>query len=160
MCIASVVVLPFSFAPRGWAEAKGDVEVHLTAKKVVVTDEKEALESADKAKPGDLIQYDAVYKNTTQAAVKNLQATVPVPQGLAFVAESAKPAGAQASTDGKTFHPIPLTREVKKPDGTIEQEPVPLSEYRAIRWTIAELPASGSTTVSLRARVLTNATGH
>jgi uncharacterized repeat protein (TIGR01451 family) len=150
-------MLLLAFSPRGLAEAKSDVAVHLTAKKVVITADKESLESAKKAKPGDLIQYEAVYKNTSQAAVKNLQATVPLPPGLAFAAESAKPATAEASSDGKIFQPIPLTREVKKADGTIEQQPVPLSEYRALRWTVADLPAGASTTVIVRARVLTNA---
>ena len=33
--------------------------------------------------------------------------------------------------DGKTFQPIPLMREVRKPGGAIEKQPVPLAEYRA-----------------------------
>ena len=153
--IAVLTIAP-ALSPRVMAQGKSDVLVNLTAKKVVVSDGHESLESAEKAKPGDLIQYEAVYRDTGRAAVKNLQATVPLPTGLAFAADSAKPAGAQASTDGKIFLPIPLTREVKKPDGTIEKQPVPLSDYRALRWTVAELPAGASTTVSVRARVITN----
>ncbi len=143
-------------SPHVFAQSKSDLSVNLTAKKVLVSEGHESLAPAGKAKPGDLIQYEAVYQHSGKAAVKNLQATVPLPNGLAFAADSAKPAGAQASTDGKNFLPIPLTREVKKPDGTIEKQPVPLGDYRALRWNVAELPAGGSTTVSVRARVLTN----
>ena len=143
-------------SPHVLAQAKSDLSVNLTAKKVLVSEGHESLAPAEKAKPGDLIQYEAVYQHSGRSAVKNLQATVPLPNGLAFAADSAKPADAQASTDGKIFLPIPLTRDVKKPDGTIEKQPVPLSDYRALRWNVAELPAGGSTTVSVRARVITN----
>ena len=153
--IVALTILP-ALSARVLAQAKSDLRVNLTAKKVVVSEGHESLTPAEKAKPGDLIQYEAVYQHSGKAAVKNLQATVPLPTGLAFAADSAKPAGAQASTDGKNFLPIPLTREVKKPDGTIEKQPVPLNDYRALRWTVAELSAGASTTVSLRARVIAN----
>jgi len=151
------LILCAAASPHAFAQP-GDVSVNLTANKVVVADDgkKESIEPAAKARPGDLIEYDAVYRDASKATVRNLQATVPVPQGLAFVAESAKPADALASVDGKNFEPIPLMREVKKADGTTEKQAVPLSEYRALRWTIFELPSGASETVSLRARVLTN----
>jgi uncharacterized repeat protein (TIGR01451 family) len=154
----SALALAFALAlsSHAFAQGKGDVTVNLTAKKVVVTDGKESLESAGTAKPGDLIQYEAVYRNTTQAAVRNLQAIVPVPQGMALVTDAAKPAAAQASVDGKNFAPMPLTRVVKKADGTSEKEPVPASEYRALRWNVAEISAGGSVAVALRVHVQTN----
>ena len=67
-----------------------------------------------------------------------MAATVPVPPGLALVADSVSPAGALASTDG-----------------TMGKEPVALGEYRALRWSIAQLGAGDRTTVRLRARALT-----
>lgn len=134
--------------------AQSDVSVNLSAKKVVVADGgKETFSSAQQAKPGDVIQYDAVYKNSGKGAVKNLLATVPIPEGLAFLADSAKPADAQASLDGKNFERIPLMREVTKADGTKEKQAVPFSEYRALRWSISELAPGASVTVSARARV-------
>ena len=77
--------MTLAFSPHVFGQGKNDVAVHLTTKKVV-TAEGESLESAEKAKPGDLIQYEAVYQNTSKAPVKNLQALVPAPRGLAFVA--------------------------------------------------------------------------
>ena len=141
-------------APLAHAAEQDSVAVQLSARKVVMAEKKEALEPAEKARPNDTIQYDAVYRNTTSGGIKNLAATVPVPAGLAFLADSAKPAGALASLDGKMFSAIPLMREIKRADGTVEKQAVPFAEYRAVRWSIEQLDAGKSTTVSLRARVL------
>lgn len=135
-------------------QGKSAVEVKLTAKKLVAEDGRESFRAAEQAKPGDAIQYDAVYRNVSGGAVKNLLATVPIPQGLAFIPDSAKPAGAQASLDGVAFAPIPLMREVTAADGSKQKQPVPPTEYRALRWTISELAPGASATVSARARVL------
>lgn len=133
-----------------------DLKVNLVAKKVTVEGEKEAFSAADKAKPGDLIQYEATYKNDGQAALHNIGAVVPVPAGLVFIADSGKPASPEASLDGKTFNPTPLTRRVKNAAGVTEEQPIPLNEYRALRWNLGELAPGSSTTVMLRARVATN----
>ena len=148
-----VFILPLGLL----AQSPPDVRVNLTAKRVVVSDGQESLVSADKAKPGEVIQYEAVYKNGGKAPVKNVAATVPIPSGLAFVEGSTKPPAAEASLDGKTFAPLPLTREVKNEAGVLEKQPVPVAEYRALRWMINELPAGEGATVLLRARVLTSA---
>ena len=152
----SLVALPFAVTPAAHAQEKVPVAVNLTAKKVIVKNGKETFESADKAKPGDIIQYEAVYGNSGAAAVQGLQATVPEPEGLTFVGGSATPAGAQASLDGKNFQPIPLMREVKKVDGTTLRQAVPLAEYRALRWSIESLDGGKSVAVQLRAEVRTN----
>lgn len=138
------------------AQDKNPVAVSLTARKVVVQDGKETLQAADKARPGEVIQYEAVYRNAGSTAVHGLQATVPVPEGLAYVAGSSKPANAQASLDGKNFQSIPLMREVKKVDGTTVKQAVPLAEYRALRWSIDSLDGGKDVAVQLRATVLTN----
>ena len=90
----------------------------------------------------------------------NVAATVPIPAGLALVAESSRPIAQQASLDGKTFAPTPLMREVKNPAGITEKQPIPLGEYRALRWVLPELAAGTDAKVALRARVLTNSSSH
>ena len=134
-----------------------DVKVSLVAQRVVTTDGKESLVEADKAKPGDTIQYEATYRNVGQSAAVNVGATVPIPAGLELVADSAKPAAEQASLDGKNFSAIPLMHEVKNAAGVVESKPVPLSQYRALRWTIKELAPGANAIVRVRARVSTNA---
>jgi uncharacterized repeat protein (TIGR01451 family) len=130
-----------------------DLKVNLVAKKVTSEDGKEKLISGDKARPGDVIEYDASYQNTGSVPVRNVGAIVPIPAGLVLVPESPKPTAPEASLDGKTFQAIPLTRPVITASGVTVNEPVPLAEYRALRWNLDEVPAGESKTVTLRARV-------
>lgn len=126
------------------------IKVNLQAFKVVTTNGKESLVDAKVAKPGDIIEYQALYSNVSPKPVTNLLATIPVPKGMEYVPNSAKPLNAEASTDGKVFAPIPLLKP--KTDSAIA-EMVPVAEYRALRWQIADLKAGRSLTVSARMRV-------
>lgn len=125
----------------------------LTAQKVEMVAGKTVLQPAAKGGPGDVIEYSGTYRNVSTAGVSTLQATVPVPPGTTFIADSALPAQAQASTDSIRFAPMPLMRTVKQPDGKERMEAVPLADYRAVRWEIGSLAAGGSTVVSLRVRI-------
>lgn len=125
----------------------------LTAQRVDMVEGKAVLKPAVQGKPGEVIEYSGTYRNASAAAVNKLQATVPVPPGTTLIADSAQPAQAQASTDGIRFAPMPLVRMVRQPDGKERQEPVPLAEYRALRWEIGTLAAGSSTVVSLRVSI-------
>lgn len=125
----------------------------LTAQRVEMVDGKAVLKPAGQGKPGEVIEYSGSYRNASTAAVDKLQAVVPVPVGTTLVAGSAQPAAAQASTDGVRFAPMPLMRTVRQADGTERTEPVPLAEYRALRWDVGTLAAGASTLVRLRARI-------
>ena len=48
---------------------------------------------------------------------------------------------------------MPLKRMVKKPDGKLEEQLVPLAEYRALKWKLAELAEKNKVEVSARVRV-------
>ena len=133
-----------------------DLKVNLVAQRVVTDRGKESLVAADKAKPGDVIQYEAVYKNGGAGAARNINAVIPIPMGLALLADTATPPAKEGSLDGKNFQAFPLTHEVKNAAGTVEKQPVPLAEYRALRWTLSELSAGQSAIVHLRARVNAN----
>ncbi|RYE20020.1 MAG: hypothetical protein EOP51_18740, partial [Sphingobacteriales bacterium] len=98
-------------------------------------------------KPNDIIEYRATYTNNTTKTINGLVATLPIPADTQFLAKST-PAQAQASTDGINFAAMPLKRKV----GT-KTVNVPLQEYRALRWTIAELPAGKSVIVTAQTRV-------
>ena len=129
------------------------VSSQLSAQRVEMVAGKPVLKAASDGKPGDLLQYSASYRNTGAVAAAKLLATVPVPPGTTYIAASAEPAQAQASTDGSNFAPLPLTRLVKQLDGSTRKEPVPLSDYRAVRWEIGALPANATTVVSLRVSI-------
>lgn len=114
---------------------------------------KEVLLAADKVAPGDLLKYQVIYQNKGKSLLKQVKATLPLPVGTTYVAGSAAPANAMASLDGKDFAAMPLKRMVKKSDGKLEEQLVPLTEYRALRWDLGELAEKSKVEVSARARV-------
>ena len=131
-----------------------DVVVTLKAQKVERTrDGKEVLRVADRAIPGEVIQYEALYRNQGKKGIRNLQPTLPIPAGLEYLPDSAKPAPSKASLDGKNFAPVPLMRQVASADGKTKEEPVPPSEYRALRWELGDLDSGRNALVSARARL-------
>jgi uncharacterized repeat protein (TIGR01451 family) len=135
------------------AFADGDVHVALTAQRVTVTDGHDAYLPADKARPGDVIEYRAVYRNDGRGTVRDMFATLPVPNGLEYLPKTAAPAVVLASTDGQSFSAVPLVRRERTADGREVVREVALSEYRALRWPIGTLAARESRTVRARMRV-------
>jgi len=113
----------------------------------------EVSEPANTAKPGDLLEYVAVFHNQGASTARGLRATLPLPLGTEFVPGSARPGAVLASIDGTTFAPLPLKRLVKDADGTSREELVPAREYRFLRWSPTDLAASGELSVSARVTV-------
>jgi uncharacterized repeat protein (TIGR01451 family) len=144
-----------AFAALGcaaWAQPK--VQSELIAEKLVRAPSGQfSRTAADSVKPGDLVAYTATYRNTGKSPADKLAATIPIPAGTTFVEASSEPAGAQASTDGVRFAAMPLVRTVRQADGSTRQEPVPLADYRYVRWDLGTLPASGQRAVALRVRI-------
>lgn len=128
--------------------AKDPVSVELKTYLISINkDGQSTAKLVTKVKPNDIIEYRATYTNNTAGKIKNLAATLPVPAETQFLAKS-QPANAQASTDGINFAPMPLKRKENN-----QMVNVPLKDYRALRWTIAELPAGKSVTVSAQTRI-------
>ena len=144
-----------SFSAR--AQENEPIVSTLTVKKVV-TDEggREKFASASEAKPGEIVQYEAAYRNRSGKDVANLQATVPIPVGTEFIAWSAKPVPSSASLDGAIYSPFPIKRKVTLPDGSIAEQDAPMSEYRALRWNVGDLKAGATATVVARARLISD----
>ena len=117
-------------------------------------DGSEALHPAQSVKPGDLLQYTATYKNAGNRAVSRLVASLPIPAGTEFVGASALPREVQASLDGKVYAAPPLMRKVRLSDGKLADLPVPLTEYRYLRWPEQQVAAGASFSTSARVRVV------
>jgi uncharacterized repeat protein (TIGR01451 family) len=132
-----------------------EVKVVLTASKIVVVNGKEQKESSEKAKPGEVIEYVAEYRNTGKAPVTNVVATLPVPSGMEFVPETTQPQPVMASTDDHRYAPVPLKRMVRGADGKTVEQLVPYGEYRSLRWTLGEIQGGGSKSVKARMKVRT-----
>lgn len=128
--------------------SKDPVSVELKTYLMSTTaDGKPTAQLVTKVKPNDVIEYRATYTNNTAGKINNLAATLPIPAETQFLAKS-QPENAQASTDSINFAPMPLKRK----EGN-QMVNVPLKDYRALRWTIAELPAGKSVTVSAQTRI-------
>lgn len=139
-------------------------EVTLSLYKVVAkADGSETLAQAGQVKPGDRVEYVAAYRNPGKSIIRNVQATLPIPAGgMQYIPDSASPSRAHASVNGKDFSPMPLMRVVNQPDGTQRKLPVPVAEYRYLRWSLGDLEAGKRMTVKARMRVespSTEATG-
>lgn len=128
----------------------------LEAHKVVLAaNGKEQFVAAAEAKPGDVLEYRATYKNVSAKPLHAVMAMLPVPaSGVEYLFDSAAPAGAEASINGTQFAPAPLKRLVKLPDGRHQQQMIPAVEYRFLRWPLGDLPVGASKTVSARVRVI------
>lgn len=134
--------------------AKAPVSVELQAFRVVRdAGGKEQLQSAQRAKPGDVLEYRAVYANHSPKEVKNLLATLPIPASTQVLLDSASPKSVSASSDGRTFAPAPLVQTVTLPNGAKAQRAVPLSAYRALRWPVGTLAAGQNFVVRARVRL-------
>jgi uncharacterized repeat protein (TIGR01451 family) len=147
MAAACAIALPLSFARAAAAE---DVAVVLSAARVVVGEHgAEQLVTTEAVHPGDVVEYRATYSNQGERAVRGLAATLPIPIGMVYLPTAAVER-IEASTDGVQFAPVPLTRQVVGSDGRLRTEPVPASEYRALRWQLGELPANATRSVAAR----------
>jgi uncharacterized repeat protein (TIGR01451 family) len=133
--------------PRRAAEP---LQISLVRSKVVVENGKDVMQSAAVAQPGDILEEVATYTNTSTAVLKNVEATLPVPPNTELVMASVKPATAKASVDGKNFSKVPLTRKVRQANGVEIEQPVPLSEYRYLRWFPGDLAPAKPLSFSAR----------
>lgn len=154
LSLCSVTALAGNVTPTAAAKPTGAVEAKLTVYKVTRdANDKEVLSPADKVAPDDLLEYRVVYQNNGKSLLKQLTANLPIPVGTTFVTASAKPAGAMASLEGKNFATMPLKRMVKSPSGQLQEQLVSLTEYRALKWNLSDLPEKNKMEVTARVRV-------
>lgn len=138
------------------AQSNGEVTSTLTVTRIVAgKDGKETRAAADEARPGDVLEYVAEYRNAGKAPARKLEATLPIPAGTEFLSATAKPADVRASLDGAKFEAVPLKRKVRRADGSVVEELVPTSEYRFLRWSPRDLAAGRTARYSARVRLVT-----
>lgn len=112
--------------------------------------------------PGDVIEYRAVYKNQSLAPL-SVAATIPVPEALEYIKDSATAKSASNTPIAHTvalkdnqYAPEPLMRRLITADGASVAHAVPYAEYRSVRWILEKMAPGASVEVSLRARVAEN----
>ena len=147
----TALIAAMLWAPAAWSAAA--VTSQLEVRQVVMTQGHEVLRSAAAARPGDLLQYRAVYRNGGDTAAIHLLARLSVPAGTTLQIDSIQPAGAEASIDGTHFAPLPLMRTTTGADGRPQQQPVPAADIRALRWDLGTLAPDTNRSVELRVRI-------
>ncbi|MGE0357274.1 MAG: hypothetical protein AB7P08_10190 [Burkholderiales bacterium] len=150
--VHALAAIALTGAAAAFAQQAQPLQSRLEARKVVISEGRESLVDAANARPGDVIEYVATYRNTGKSAITGLQATLPIPHETEFIPGSARPSAAKASLDGRVFADIPLKRTVQR-DGRPVEVSVPWREYRALRWSAGELGAEKTATFVARVRV-------
>ena len=143
------------------ALAKPQVSISIKAEKkvTVVENGQEVVKQipAEEVLPGETLIYTLSYTNAGNEAATNVVINDPIPEGAAYVLESASGEGTDISFSidgGKTFKkPSMLTYEVKLADGTKEKRVASPEEYTHIRWTIRKVRAGGSGQLGFQVRV-------
>lgn len=124
------------------------VAIKLAALKVVAAASPEGTEKlveTEDAAPGDVIEYQAVYTNSSSSMVRNLVPEIPIPAGLVLLPGSDSPKAASGSLDRSTFAPLPLL--------DAEGRPVAPALVRALRWPSMDLAAGQTVTLRVRATI-------
>lgn len=117
----------------------------------------EMLVSQNTVRPGQTIQYAITHFNETEADISGMVVMAPIPNGVTF-AEGTDVSSLDAtfevqaeldpSADGLEWSVLPATRIVLADDGTAVQEPLPMAEIEAVRWTLASALESGGTSLN------------
>lgn len=149
MALPGMAQLAPAAANGNAAKTTAPIQVVLVQKKVVKDDKgaEKLVDLTDGVKPGEVIEYQATYKNVGERVIKAIKAELPVPDGLEYVPKSARPAaGVQFTSRQGEAGAEPLTRK----SGAGKAEPVPYSQYGEIRWTIDEIAPGKEVVVKAR----------
>lgn len=118
---------------------------------VVQTDKagNEILKQATEVAPGQVVEYELVYKNNGDSALTDLVITGPVPGTTSYLSKSAVTAAKaqlQVSIDGgNKFESEPVKRIVTDANGKKIEKIIPPSQYTHLRWTMKQPLAAGET---------------
>ncbi len=117
---------------------------------------KESLVPITSAAPGAVLEYQAIYKNNSKNALKELEFDLPIPNSTELIKDTVFPQKAKASTmvGGTLFADIPLSKVVKDAQNKDKVVLLPMSDYKIVRWSSAELAAGQTTLVKARVIVI------
>jgi len=89
--------------------------------------------------PGDVVQYSLVFTNVTDAPVRSVEFTDPMPPGLTYVTQSARSDRSDVVVEysvdgGTTYSEQPMVEQVA--GGQRRLVPAPPESYTHVRWRI------------------------
>lgn len=106
-----------------------------------------SLTTADTVVRGDVVEYQGLYTNHDTNRVRSMTVTVDIPEGVELIG-AISPSVGKASIDGNHFVNMPIRTKVNA-----EIQELPLSYYKALRWTVEDLGVGGTASVKYRVRV-------
>ncbi len=140
----SALLMVAAVVPAAWSAET--VRSQMNAYLVTQNNGKESLKPATTAEPGDTLEYQLAYTNTSAQAVSALNVVVPVPANTQYLDKTAAtrvPSRFEVSLDGgKFWESEPVKRLRKDKDGSMVEMIVPPSEYTHLRWQV-ERPLGG-----------------
>ncbi|MGX6591080.1 hypothetical protein [Cetobacterium ceti] len=124
----SLLFFTFLFtAAFSFAKVECNLEVH----KMMMENNQPKMMSVRMADPGDTLVYSLNVTNNENAAVTNLNPTLPVPNYTTLVPDLVTPNNFMVSTNNKDYKPYPILDR--------EGKPIPNSEYRSVKWDLNNL---------------------
>ncbi|WP_422447751.1 MULTISPECIES: hypothetical protein [unclassified Endozoicomonas] len=133
------VVLAASFM-MSTAQAAEKVRSQMLAYVVTSENGKETLKKAATAEPGNVLEYQLAYTNTSAEAMSGLNVAVPVPANTRYLDKTAitvVPSRFEVSIDGgKTWEGEPVKRLRKDNNGQLKEVVIPATEYTNLRWLV------------------------
>lgn len=95
---------------------------------------------------GDVLEYQGLFTNTGDR-VRKMDVTLSIADGLELVG-GISPQQASGSNNGTRFARMPVRANI---NGQVQN--LPLSEYKALRWTVDNVGLGGTVVVKYRAKV-------
>lgn len=108
--------------------------------------------------PGDILREETTVTNNSGKMLKNVQVTVPIPQGTEFSGQASINSRwllLYSADQGKTYSALPTrTVSVTENGKTLtKQVTVPTSAYTNVRWVVTQLKPDESLKLSFRVKV-------
>lgn len=129
--LVSIFLISLTFSLPVYA--RPNVKVKLENQKIVLKEDKETYEPADKAQPGDTLIYRIVLSNLGDSEARKLQPVGPIPEGTIYIKEKYL-YETLFSLDGKKFEKEP---KIKVQEGKKEiLKNAPIEMYKQIKWII------------------------
>lgn len=98
-------------------------------------------------KSGDVLEYQGLFTNNSPERVRSMEVSLTIADGLELIG-GIHPRFPYASIDGNRFVRSPIRANV---GGQVQE--LPLSQYKALRWTIEDVGLGGTAVVKYRAKV-------
>lgn len=98
-------------------------------------------------KSGDTLEYQGLFTNNSPERVRSMEVTLSIADGLVLVG-GIHPKFPHATIDGSRFIRSPIRANI---GGQVQE--LPLSDYKALRWTLEDIGIGGTSVVKYRAKL-------